>query len=341
VFQALTGHKVVIKKDGKVAVDGGSWITPQSCEVTGGLATPLTKVLSEYLASLPLERADTMTTPEHTGFFISLAQKISELGEAVPKDVLYLFLMAHADDLLAQNVRPDREGVRLAKLQGAKAADFWGPGSTVNRLELSRLVVSPQATSQEFHRAIEPLATALDFQSRLLCALALLREKEFDPTAASAAWKRLAGMVPDTSAGKWCEEVAERLKKATVCDACSGQGRYACKKCSASGMADCDRCKGTGRVKESADPTLAFGYTVPCPVCKQKGKIICPLCQGGRVQKCEKCEGKKIRKSLPGSDYLDVVEAHLCGPCAGTGNIFTRVAYPCPDCDGTGRAFPR
>jgi len=304
-------------------------------------ASPLTKVLNDYLATLPLERADTMSTAEHTGFFITLAKKISELGDAAPKDVLYLFLLGHADDLLAQNVRPDGEGLRLAKLQGAKAADFWGPPATVNRLALARLVTSAQAPPLELRRAIDALSTDVAFSSRLLCALALLRDKDFDPLPAAASWKRLAGMMPESAAGRWCDEVSDRLKKASVCDGCTGLGKYACKKCMAAGMADCEKCKGSGRVPEAAEPGFLTRATVPCPVCKQKGKVICPTCQGGRVQKCEKCYGKKVRKTVSGSEYVDVVEARLCAPCGGTGNIFPRVAYPCPDCEGVGRAFPR
>ncbi|MBV8879627.1 MAG: protein kinase [Planctomycetaceae bacterium] len=301
---------------------------------------PLAKALNEYLASVPLERADTMSTAEHQGYFVSLAKKASDLG-ATPKDVIYLFLLAHADELFAQNVRPDGEGIRLAGLKGAKAADVWGRPETVDRLVLARQLPNTAATALDLKRASEPISAQIDFPSRLLTALATFREVAFDPSAAGAAWKRMAGMQPGTSEAKFCEEIAERLKKAATCDGCSGSGKYACKKCMAMGLADCDKCKGSGRVPETAQPGFTSLYTVPCPMCKQKGKVLCPICQGGKVQKCEKCQGKKIVASAPGAEFLDVVAARLCSTCAGSGNVFARTAYPCPDCDGMGRQFPK
>jgi hypothetical protein len=302
--------------------------------------SPLAKALNEYLASVPLERADTMTSAEHQGYFVSLAKKASDLG-AVPKDVVYLFLLAHADDLFAQNLRPDGEGIRLSGLQGAKAADFWGRPETVNRLALARLVTAAEVNPVELRRAMDPNKEAIDFPTRYLMAIAAFRDKEFDPGAASALWKKMAGMMAENPAvGKFCDEIAERLKKASTCDGCNGTGKYACKKCMATGMADCDKCKGSGRVKDPNDST-GFAYMVPCPMCKQKGKVICPLCQGGRVQKCEKCQGKKIRTAVPGGEFVDVVTARLCASCGGSGNVFARTAFPCPDCDGLGRQFPK
>ena len=302
--------------------------------------SPLSKALNDYLAIVPLERADTLSTAEHQGFFVSLAKKASDLG-AAPKEVIYLFLLAHADDLFAQNVRPDGEGIRLAGLQGAKAADFWGRPDTVNRLALARLVTAAEVNPVELRRAMDPNKEAIDFPTRYLMSIAAFRDKEFDPTPASAMWKRMAGMMAEVpSAGKFCDEIADRLKKASLCDGCTGTGKYACKKCMATGMADCDKCKGTGRIKDPNDST-SFAYMVPCPVCKQKSKVICPICQGGRVQKCEKCQGKKVRTAVPGGEFVDVVTAKLCTSCNGSGNVFARTAYPCPDCDGVGRQFPK
>jgi serine/threonine protein kinase len=338
-FQANNGQRVAIQKDGKISINGGPWITPLKNEMTRGLPTPLMKVLGDYLTALPLERADTLTTAEHQGYFVGLSKKSSELGD-VPKDVLYLFISAHADELFGQNLRPDLEGLRLSKFQSAKAADYWGPPATVNRVALTRMV-AVGAGPLEIRRAIDALSTNLDFPSRYLCALALFRDKEFDPTPAAATWKKLAGMVPETTAGRYCDDVSERLKKASVCDGCAGQGKYPCKKCMAAGIADCDRCKGSGRVKENPDSNLVLGYTVPCPVCKQKGKTTCPVCQGGRLARCEKCDGKKLRKTVPGADYLEIVASHLCNSCSGSGAVFTRTAFPCPDCEGLGRVFSR
>jgi hypothetical protein len=338
VFQAINGHRVVLQKDGKVAVNGGSWVMPLRVDLTRNVPTPLLKILGDYLAALPLERADALTTAEHQGQFVGLARKIAELGE-VTKDVLLLFAMAHADDLLAQNVRPDPDGLRLCKLQSARTADLWGPSATVNRVALARILGA--ASPVDVRRAAEPLASGVDFPSRLLCALAAFREKELDPVAAAAAWKKLAGLVPETSTAKYCEEVAERLKKSSACDTCSGQGRHPCKRCSATGIAECERCKGSGRVKENDLTGMGFGgYTVPCPVCKQKGRFICPVCQGGKIARCEKCEGKKVRKLVAGSEFQDALGAGLCATCSGSGSVFPRVAFPCPDCDGLGR-FPQ
>jgi serine/threonine protein kinase len=301
---------------------------------------PLAKAMNDYFATVPLERADTMSTAEHTGFFVSLAKKASDLGSG-PKDVVYLFLLAHADELLAQNLRPDGEGIRLAGLQGAKASDFWGRPETVNRLALARIVTLNEVNPVELRRAVDPISTAIDFQSRYLCALATFRDKEFEPLAAANAWKRMAGMMADSSAGKFCDEVSDRLKKASICDGCAGVGKYACKKCMAMGLADCDKCKGTGRVPERPEAGFTSLYTVPCPACKQKGKVLCPICQGTKAQKCEKCDGKKTRKAVSGGEFVDVVAARLCASCNGSGNVFPRVAYPCPDCDGLGRQFPK
>ena len=150
-------------------------------------------------------------------------------------------------------------------------------------------------------------------------------------------WKRLGSYGKETAVAKACDEVAERLKRASICDGCSGQGKYPCKKCAAQGVADCDRCKGTGRIKESDG--MGFFGTVPCPGCKQKGRILCPVCQGGKIARCEKCEGKKIRKVVAGAEFRDVLEPHRCADCRGTGGVFSRVAFACPSCDGTGR-FP-
>ena len=302
--------------------------------------SPLAKALNDYLASVPLERADTMSTAEHQGFFVSLAKKASDLG-AAPKDAIYLFLLAHADELFAQNLRPDGEGIRLAGLQGAKAVDFWGRPDTVNRLALSRIVTLAEVNPVELKRAMEPNKEAVDFPTRYLMAIAAFRDKDFDPVAASAAWKRMAGMAAENpAAAKFCDEVADRLKKASLCDGCNGQGKYPCKKCMATGIADCDKCKGTGRIKDPNDAS-SFAYMVPCPMCKQKGKVICPLCLGGHVQKCEKCQGKKVRATVSGAEFVDVVSARLCTSCGGSGNVFPRTGFPCPDCDGLGRQFPK
>jgi hypothetical protein len=298
---------------------------------------PGSKQFGEYLASLPLERADTLSTAEHVGLFVGLAKKISEPGDA-PKDLLALFALAHVDDLLAQNVRPDPEGIRLSKFQSAKSVDFWGPPATVNRLALAR-ALALGGGPVDLKRAIEAASTTVDFPTRYLTALAAWHEPEFDPTAGLATWKRLAALAPETPGCKYSDAVAERIKKALPCDACNGVGKYACKKCQAQGMADCDRCKGTGRVKENADSNFTFGYTVPCPVCKQKGKLLCPTCQGGKVQKCEKCDGKKVKKMMPSAEFSDVLSAYVCNACGGTGSVLPRTGYPCPDCDGFGR-FP-
>jgi serine/threonine-protein kinase len=336
VFQALNGHRVVLQKDGKVAVNGGSWVTPLRVDLTRNIPTPLLKILGDYLAALPLERADALTSAEHQGQFVGLARKIADLGDA-PKDVLYLFALAHADELLAQNLRPESEGLRLARLQPAKTADLWGLPATVNRLSLARILGS--GSPIDVHRAAEPLLANVDFPSRLLCAMAAFREKDLDPVAAAASWKKLAGLVPESPAAKFCDDVAERLRKSSACDGCSGQGKYPCKRCSASGIAECEKCKGSGRVKENDLTGMGLSGTVPCPGCKQKGRFLCPVCQGGKVAKCDKCEGKKVRKLVAGSEFQDTLGVQLCPTCSGSGSLFPRVAFPCPDCDGVGR-FP-
>jgi serine/threonine protein kinase len=338
VFQATSGQRVVIQKDGRISLGGGGWVTPQKMELTRNLPTPLARVLADYLSALPMERVDTLSTAEQQGLFVGLAKKIWDLGEA-PKEVLYLFALGHAEELLRQDTRPDAEGFRLCKLQGAKTADFWGPPASVNRLALARTLGS--ASPADVHRAAEVVATSVDFPSRLLSALAIFREKDFDPVGASAAWKKLSGMAPESAAGKFAEEVAERIKKAAICEGCSGQGKYPCKKCAASGIADCDKCKGTGRIKEGDSGGLGsyFGGMVPCPACKQKGKLTCPVCLGGRLAKCDKCEGKKIRRTIPGAEFVELVGSHLCPACSGTGGVYSKIGYPCPDCGGMGR-FP-
>jgi len=213
--------------------------------------------------------------------------------------------------------------------------------TSVNRLALARLVTAAEVNPVELRRAMDPNKEAIDFPTRYLMSIAAFRDKEFDPTPASAMWKRMAGMMAEVpSAGKFCDEIADRLKKASLCDGCTGTGKYACKKCMATGLADCDKCKGTGKIKDPND-TTSFAYMIPCPVCKQKSKVICPICQGGRVQKCEKCQGKKVRTAVPGGEFVDVVTAKLCTSCGGSGNVFARTAYPCPDCDGMGRQFPK
>jgi serine/threonine protein kinase len=337
VFQATTGHRVVLQKDGKISLNGGSWITPQKAELTRNLPTPLLKVLGEYLAALPLERVDTLSAADHQGQFVGLAKKISELGET-PKDLLCLFALAHADDLLAQNLRPDAEGMRLCRLGPAKTVDYWGPPGVVSRLALARLLAA-QGPPAEVRRAADAVAGAVDFPSRLLSGLATFREKEFDPSAAAASWKKLAGLGLETSPARFCDEVAERLKRAATCDGCAGQGKYPCKKCAASGIADCDKCKGTGRIKEVDTTGMGYSGMIPCQGCKQKGRITCPVCQGVRVSKCDKCEGKKIKKSIPGSEYQELIGLHCCPSCGGLGSVFSRIGFPCPDCDGLGR-FP-
>jgi hypothetical protein len=335
VFQAHSGHRVVLQKDGKISLNSGSWIVPVSCELSRNLPSPLLKVLEEYLAAVALERADRLSPAEHQGFFVLLAKKSSEVGER-PKDALYLFALAHADELLGQNARLDPEGVRLCHLECAKKADLWGPAPVVNRMALARLLLAP-GESPDLRRAQEAVLAAQDFPSRFLSALALFREKEFEPAAALALWKKLPGLVPDTPMGKFCEEVVERLKKAVVCEGCAGQGKHPCKKCMASGIVECERCKGTGHVKEGPDGVLTYTGVVPCPGCKQKGKFTCPICLGGRIAKCEKCDGKKTKKALAGSDYQVLVESHLCSSCEGSGSVFSRIAFPCPDCKGLGR----
>jgi serine/threonine protein kinase len=301
--------------------------------LTAEMAAP--KGLDEYLAALPIERADTLTTADHQGQFVALSRKIAESGEP-NKDALYLFALAHAEELLAQNVRPDAESVRLAKLQAAKTVDFWGMPATVNRLAVARMLAG-EAQPTELKRAADAISTAVDFPSRLLVALAAFREKEVDPVAAASMWKRLASYGKETAVSKVCDDVAERLRRASICDGCAGQGKYACKKCASQGMADCDRCRGSGRVKESDTGGMGYTGTIPCPGCKQKGKVLCPVCQGGKIARCEKCDGKKVKKAVAAAEFQDVLEPQRCGACRGTGNVFARVAFPCPSCEGVGR----
>lgn len=336
-FVTNTGLRVQIDKEGKVSVSGSPYAKPVSLEILKDLETPVQKLLGEYLAAAPFQGPESLTPQQHHALFLSLGKKMAQAGES-PVEALQLFACAHAEELFAANVRPEAEGLRLARLQSAKGFDLWGPPSTLPRIALARTLLKG---GLDLKRAADAAGLASDFGTRFLLGFAMFHEKEVDPKKAAEEWRKLYVLAGEHPAGKFCESVSLQLKEAANCADCKAQGRVPCGRCKGQVMADCARCNGSGRVPESDVTGVQrfFFSTVPCPDCKQKGKVICPDCRGARAVKCKACAGNKILKAVSTAEYQPLLQQNLCTACAGTGSVFARTAFPCAPCEGLGR-FP-
>jgi hypothetical protein len=119
-----------------------------------------------------------------------------------------------------------------------------------------------------------------------------------------------------------------------TCELCLGQGRYGCSACAATGAMPCVTCRGNGKVLDPSE-----GTNLTCKACGGRRVAACTVCTGQKGFKCAACEGKKTRPLITGSHYRMILDLGLCDVCAGTGNLFTAVAYPCFSCDGSGRSM--
>ncbi len=332
VFQGAGGVRVVILKDGRVSIGGGSFVKAVKVEIQRGLRHSLVEALDKYLGALPLEKADSMGAAEHQGALGELGKKISAAGDG-PVEALQLFACAHIEALLVAGQKPEPAAARAARLQAAKWGDLWGPPAELPKVILAQQLAEAKS-ALDLRRAVEAASGTPDVGTRLLAALTAFAGDEFDPRAVTEAFRKLWVQAKGTPIGEFCDQVIRQTKDAHWCADCKGEGRVLCKKCGGAAMAPCDNCNGTGSVTDEEE------YPIPCRVCKQKKKVICPACRGGRYTACPACNGAKVRKTIPTGEYKAFLTAHICKRCDGTGAAFARTPFPCPLCDGLGR-FPK
>ncbi|MBV8878397.1 MAG: protein kinase [Planctomycetaceae bacterium] len=294
--------------------------------------------LREYLTSPELNHAEAgrrsegMTPERHQKLLELLIQKIAESG-AAPVDALQLFACAHIQELLAKKGKLDPAMLLQGRFAKGPILDFWGPASSVVRVELASLLLRPPGLWVT--RAAESASIAADFPTRYLGALCTLKDQAFDAASAMDRWKKLSSGAPDAAAwAKVCDAVSDRIKAEMTCETCLGQGRYPCSACGSTGAMLCITCRGTGKVVDPSE-----GTNVTCRTCSGRRAVACTICLGQKGMKCGACDGKKTRSQLPGTHYRVILELGLCDACAGAGSLFTNVAYPCPACDGNGRSL--
>jgi serine/threonine-protein kinase len=335
LFKGTGGFRAILLKDGKVSVNGGSYVKPVRLDLQKDLKNPSAAVLDKYLASLPLDKVEAMTGAQHAAALQDLAGRISAAAES-PVDALQLFACAHVETLVLAGGRPDVEAMKQARFQPARGTDLWGPPEGLARVPLAQQLMQTRS-ALDLRRAIDGAAAAQDPGTRLLVALSVFTAEEFDPKAVSENFRKLAYQAKDTPIGVFCDTVYKQIKDLIACTDCKGEGRLPCKTCNATGMAPCTACNGTGSVVfPGGDGDLA-----PCRTCKQKAKVICPTCGGGRVARCAVCNGLKIRKTVPTGDWKGLLLEKLCKACNGMGGPFTRALFPCPACEGLGRFPPK
>jgi hypothetical protein len=348
VFRGEGGVRIVILKDGRASLAGGSFVKPLKLDLQRDLKNPVAEVLDKYLASLPLEKPESLGPPQHAAALQDLAKKIQAAG-AFPVDALQLFASAHIEAILLAGGRPDAEAMKLARFQPARGTDLWGLPETAHRVLLARQLLKTKS-AVDLRRALDAASGAQDAGTRLLVALSAFTWDSIDPSAVAETFRKLAFQAKDTPIGAFCDLVSKQAKDAIPCPECKGEGRYPCKTCNATGMAPCETCAGTGNTTMMGTaPAAGGGFfgggrrgglgLIPCKTCKQKGKVICPTCGGGRVAKCTGCAGLKVRKTVPSTEFKTHLEASPCKACGGTGGVFENTLYSCPACEGLGR-FP-
>jgi len=291
--------------------------------------------LQEYLASPELDHAETkdgLTPADHQKLLELLIRKISESG-AVPVDALQLFALAHLQEVALHKGKLDPALLLQGRFAKGPLSDLWGPSAAVVRVEIAGMLLKPPGLWVP--RAAETAAIAPDFPTRYLGALCTLKDQTFDALPTIDRWKKLPPGSPDVAAWtKFCDAVAERIKAEMTCELCLGQGRYGCSACAATGAMPCVTCRGNGKVLDPSE-----GTNLTCKACGGRRVAACTVCTGQKGFKCAACEGKKTRPLITGSHYRMILDLGLCDVCAGTGNLFTAVAYPCFSCDGSGRSM--
>jgi serine/threonine-protein kinase len=293
------------------------------------LEGPVAEGLAEYLAAPSIGNGRTPALEADVALFTLLAQKIAACGTA-HCEVLQLFACARAEEILEKKGKIDPALAAQARLAKAPGSDLWGLPGSVSRIEMARFLVQPPGPW--LGRAGEGAALAPDFASRLLGALCNLKESTLDAALTAERWKKLGAGAPDPAWAKLGDWVATGLKAAMTCEACAGQGKYPCSSCAGMGVVVCPACRGVGKI---SDPSV--GVNVTCQACKGKLFHACQACNGTKTIKCGVCDAKKNRVTLPGGPNRFLVELGLCPACAGTGSLFSLVAYPCPACEGNGR----
>jgi serine/threonine-protein kinase len=286
------------------------------------------RALDEYLAKVPFPTLDAVTPEQHLQFLTLLAQKITACG-AADTEALELFACAHLSEAAAKGAKAPPELLKQTRLAKGPATDLWGLGRAVARVEMAQILKRPPGLWSAM--AAEAGSQAADFGDRLLAALCTFKDPSVDLARAADRWKKLGDKAPDPALGAFCDSVEERIKQATVCDSCQGQGRFPCGICGGTGQVSCSACRGTGRV-----PDL-LGGRATCVSCKQKGSSPCASCTGAKIVKCDGCDGKKSKSVVAGGLFRYLLELGLCDACAGGGSLFPAAAWPCPACEGLGR----
>ena len=297
-------------------------------EAAWKLAPQAVQVLDAYLAAAVTTEAEELTAEMHQAALVALAGQIAALGEA-PLEAFHLFACAHVQEIQAKKGKVDPAAAAQARLAKAPVSELWGPAATVGRIEMAMLLSAPYGLRAA--RAAELAAGAADFPSKYLGALCSVKDPAFDAAAAQARWRKLAAEAPDAGWARYCESVADKIKAATTCEACLGQGRYPCPSCSAQGASVCGACRGTGY---TVDPDTG---KISCTACKGRKMFACAGCNGAKGLKCAGCDGKKTRATLPGGHFRWAIDLGICPACDGTGSPFVLAAYPCSKCEGYGR----
>jgi serine/threonine-protein kinase len=292
------------------------------------MEAPVVQALDEYLAKLPLPSAETLIPDQHLQLLAVVAQKIAGCG-AADTEALELFACAHVSEAVAKGAKVPPDLMKQARLAKGPATELWGLDRAVARVEMAHILNRPPGLWSAM--AAEAGSQAADFGDRFLAGLCTFKDPSVDLARAADRWKKLGDKAPDPALGALCDSVEDRIKQASVCDSCQGQGRYPCGVCGGTGSVSCTACRGTGRV-----PDLLGGRST-CASCKQRGLAPCASCGGAKIVKCEGCDGKKSKTVVAGGLFRYLIEMGRCDACSGGGSAFPSAAWPCPACEGLGR----
>lgn len=299
-------------------------------EASWKLDGPAGEALAEYLGSPALDVPADITPDQHAALFALLAEKIGALGGGGAIEALQLFACAHAAEITTRKGRVDPAVALQARFGKGAMSDLWGPSASVGRIEAAGLLA--KAPGPWIARAGEAALAAPDLETRALGLLFTLKEPLLDVALTVDKWKKFGAAAGDPAWQKTCDGVAERLRAASTCEPCAGQGRHPCGGCAGGGVAVCGACRGSGKV---IDPDE--GTRITCTACRGRMAVLCTVCNGAKTLKCATCDTKKTRPLLPGGLFRMIVDLALCDSCRGQGTLLPGAAWPCGSCTGFGR----
>ncbi len=296
-----------------------------SWNLEGAAAT----ALAEYLDAPALDVPAETTTEQHAALFAQLAERIAAIREG-SVEALQLFACAHIAEIAARKGKVDPAVALQARFGKGAVSDLWGPSAVVGRIEAAHLLA--KAPGPWIAKIGETALASTEPELRALGLLFSLKEPLIDAALTADKWKKFGAASGDPAWKKTCDDLAERIRLASSCESCAGQGKYSCGACGGAGVTACPACRGLGT---AIDPSE--GGKVTCTSCKGRRAALCSACNGAKSHKCGACDSRKTRPLLPGCYFRYVVDLAACADCDGHGSAMPGAAWPCTACAGFGR----